>query len=72
MESREMLTTGQAAELLSIEPRTLESWRLRGVGPRYRKLGRLVRYSQRDLVEWTDAQTRTSTTAPAPTAGRVA
>ncbi len=58
-----MLTTQQAAELLAIEPRTLESWRLTGRGPRYRKLGRLVRYSQTDLVDWLDAQARTSTTA---------
>lgn len=33
-----------------VSPRTLQRWRLEGVGPTYVKLGRLVRYREADLV----------------------
>lgn len=47
-----LLTTQQTAEYCSISPRTLESWRASGQGPRYRKIGRLVRYEQFDVEHW--------------------
>jgi hypothetical protein len=34
---------------------------MRGLGPRYRKLGRAVRYAQADLDHWLQACSRTST-----------
>jgi excisionase family DNA binding protein len=53
-------TSGQAALLdgratadyLGVSPRTLEAWRLRGVGPAYVKLGGLRRYRRADLDAW--------------------
>lgn len=60
-----LITAGQTATLLGVRVSTLESWRLRGVGPRYRKLSRLVRYSEADVLAWIDAQTRTSTSQQA-------
>lgn len=43
------LTTQEAADLLSLSKRTLETWRITGNGPRYYKLGRAVRYSVIEL-----------------------
>ncbi|MDG2531031.1 helix-turn-helix domain-containing protein [Caulobacter endophyticus] len=52
--SGNLLTTAQAAEFLSMSQRTLEDWRLRGGGPRFRKLGRSVRYAPVDLQDFLD------------------
>lgn len=41
--------TKSAAERLSLKPGTLEVWRVQGKGPRYIKIGRLVRYDDDDL-----------------------
>lgn len=56
-----LVTTTQAAEILGIKPNTLEGWRVRGEGPRFRKIGRLVKYVESDLVAFIDRQTRHST-----------
>jgi hypothetical protein len=47
-----LLTTRDAARVLSLSPRTLERLRLSGDGPRYCKLRRSVRYRQCDLDAW--------------------
>lgn len=44
-----------------VSGRTLQRWRLEGIGPKFLKLGRLVRYRQSDLDRWVAAQLRTST-----------
>ena len=61
------LTTEQAAAYLGLSPNTLHRWRWSGHGPRYRKLGRSVRYMRADLDAWTDdcAQANTSEQATA-------
>jgi predicted DNA-binding transcriptional regulator AlpA len=41
-----------AAEYLGLSVATLRRWRVLGRGPRYRKLGSLVRYSVTDLERW--------------------
>lgn len=48
MEAPRMLNTREAAAYLRLRPQTLHEWRSRGVGPRYTKLGRAVRYR----TEW--------------------
>jgi predicted DNA-binding transcriptional regulator AlpA len=48
-------------ERTPVSQRTLQRWRLEGVGPKFLKLGRLVRYRKSDLDRWADAQLRTST-----------
>jgi len=53
--------TLEAAEILGVKPNTLEGWRTRGVGPRFRKIGSLVKYSENDLEDYIEAQTRRST-----------
>ncbi|WP_219017646.1 helix-turn-helix transcriptional regulator [Shewanella algae] len=40
---------------------TLEQWRYRKVGPKFIKVGKLVRYEESDLQEWLDQQKRTGT-----------
>jgi len=39
----------EAAELLGLHPQTLRNMRCRGEGPAYHKLGRAVRYLEKDL-----------------------
>ena len=61
-----LVTTPQAAEYLgSLKPNTLEIWRIQGIGPAYKKIGRLVRYSLDDLDAYLEAQTRRSTSETA-------
>lgn len=62
--AKTLLNTTQAAELLGLEPRTLECWRQRGDGPRYISISRrCVRYDLEDLYEWIDGQKTQSTSA---------
>jgi hypothetical protein len=56
-----LLTTMEAARLLSLSPRTLERLRLSGDGPRYCKLRRSVRYRQADLELWANQNSVAST-----------
>lgn len=59
------LDTDAAAARLGLKPRTLEVWRVRGTGPRFRKHGRSVRYLRADLDAWSDEQMRRSTSEAA-------
>jgi len=56
-----LLSQKHAARILSLSVRTLERHRLTGTGPRYARLGRLIRYRQNDLMEWVDQNLRNST-----------
>ena len=56
-----LLTTDEAAEVLGLSPQTLVRYRITGEGPRFRKIGRWVRYVPSDLDEWLDGCTREST-----------
>jgi len=60
-ESLVFLNTKAAAAFLGVSPRTLERWRWEGVGPRHRKHGARCLYSRDDLLSWSAAQTRRST-----------
>jgi hypothetical protein len=51
-EIRNLATTDEVATFLRKPPRTLEQWRYRGVGPRYVKAGRDVRYRWQDVETW--------------------
>lgn len=45
-----LLTTEEAADLLSVKPQTLRKWRMDGQGPEYYKLtNRLVVYERKAL-----------------------
>jgi len=57
-----LLNTHEAAEFLGgFKPKTLECWRTRGEGPPYRKIGRLVKYDESDLLSFIESGKRHST-----------
>jgi predicted DNA-binding transcriptional regulator AlpA len=56
-----LLSVAQVAELTGRSISTLEKDRLTGFGPRYVKLGRLVRYSPSDVLAWLAERVRQST-----------
>ena len=58
---KNLLTSEQAAEVLGLQPGTLQTYRTRGGGPRFRKIGRWVRYTPEDLQAWLDKCGRDST-----------
>ena len=55
------LTPKQVSEAYDIPLKTLEIWRYRGVGPRFHKFGRLVRYAVVDLTEFEQSSAHTNT-----------
>jgi len=61
-----LLTVNQAAAFLSCTPAALERWRRERRGPPYLKIGRLVRYTKRDLVTWLRSKRIYSPGAPTP------
>ena len=77
-DARDLLTTPEAASLISVSPRTLEGYRLRGGGPPFYRVGpRCVRYDVGDLLTWAKRQRLFSTsetdsnrpkTVPSPSA----
>ena len=42
----------EAAEMLGLHPQTLRNMRCRNEGPAYHKLGRAVRYLEKDLLTY--------------------
>lgn len=61
----QLVNQKQAAHALGISERTLERHRVGGTGPRWARLGRLVRYRLADLEEWVEKNLRLSTSEPA-------
>lgn len=57
-----MLDTKAAAQYLNLQPRTLENWRTKGIGPRYVQYStRMVRYHIAELDRWIDQNSKRST-----------
>ena len=48
-EPQKALTEHEAAGRLALSVKTLRDWRLRGVGPRFARFGRAVRYMSDDV-----------------------
>lgn len=65
-DSLALLDTAQVARLFGIEPISLRTWRLKGVGPRFLKLGRSVRYRRSDLEAYLEERTVSSTSQALP------
>ena len=51
-----LLTTQEAADVLTITVSTLNAWRCRGGGPPWLKIGQCVRYDLDELKIWIGAQ----------------
>jgi predicted DNA-binding transcriptional regulator AlpA len=52
------LTPPETARFLGIKEATLASWRCKGKGPRYVKVGGIVRYARADVDRWLAARRR--------------
>ena len=66
MNNEELFDDASAGEFLGgkvspISPRTLQRWRVEGVGPKWIKVGRLVRYRRSDLEAYLETRVRQST-----------
>lgn len=42
----------KAARILNVSIRTLKKWRMQGIGPRFVKQGRIIRYPLEGLRDW--------------------
>jgi len=49
-------TQEEAAAMIGVKPTTLATWRHKGRGPRYLKVGRSCFYLPSDIETWLDAQ----------------
>lgn len=58
-----LIDEAKAADFLCQSIRTIQKWRVNGFGPNFCKSGRSIRYRRRDLMEWTNARRRNSTSA---------
>lgn len=58
-----LIDEAKAADFLCQSVRTIQKWRVTGFGPKFCKSGRSIRYRRRDLMEWTNARRRASTSA---------
>jgi hypothetical protein len=62
--THELLTEKEVAELLRLRPRTLQDWRVRGIGmPFIRYTERGVRYRRRDVEAFIESREMSSTAA---------
>jgi hypothetical protein len=56
-------TPGDLTEFLSIPEKTLREWRSKGSGPRWRKVGKHIRYEPGVIRAWLDTLTGDDVTA---------
>jgi hypothetical protein len=59
-----LMTRKEAAEHLGFAPQTLARYAWLGKGPRFKKLGRLVRYTLDDLEAWIKEEGLTASSEP--------
>ncbi|PPJ24153.1 DNA-binding protein [Nocardia nova] len=50
------LTRSQVADRLQVPVKTLAQWAYQGRGPRFRRMGKHVRYLLADLIAWEQTQ----------------
>jgi len=62
------MDTREAAALLGLSPRTLDTYRCTGAGPSYYRLGGCVRYRETDLAAWDTGRRRPHGREAAPPA----
>lgn len=64
-EAQDIMRERAAADYLQVSMRTLQSWRVKGGGPCFLKLGRAVRYERKALDAWLAARRYENTAAVA-------
>ena len=52
-----LLTEVQTADVLRLSIRTLQAWRVKGIGPAFVQAGRAIRYRRCDVFAWIDLNT---------------
>lgn len=58
----ELLDTAKTAEILTVHPQTLATWRMIGEGPPFVRVGRKnIRYRASDVERWIEDNLRSST-----------
>ena len=56
-QDEDILTTPtELAKRLKVSPRTLQDWRSTGRGPKWIRVGKVVRYRARDIQFWLNSQ----------------
>ena len=66
------ITQSEAADILCVSPRTLETWRVKGIGPRYLQYSsRCIRYLTSEVLAWREGQIRRSTSDKNATSMRI-
>ncbi|MEV4270587.1 MULTISPECIES: helix-turn-helix transcriptional regulator [Micromonospora] len=53
-----MASLAEVAEYLGVSPQTLYNWRHKGIGPKSRKVGGLVKYRLADVDAWLESRSR--------------
>lgn len=54
------------SRMIGITTKTAETWRTRGFGPKFVKIGSLVKYRKSDISAWVDRRTVNSTSQKLP------
>lgn len=65
MNNRKLVSASEAADYLGLAEQTLTNWRYRGRGPRFYRVGQLVKYDRADLDAWLDENASDSQPATA-------
>jgi excisionase family DNA binding protein len=55
--TRSLASPREVSEYLRIPTHTLSQWRHRGIGPKFSRVGKHVRYRWSDVEAWIDQQT---------------
>ena len=55
-DTKQYLSTGEAADFLTLSARTLDRYRVKGTGPMFHRFGGRIRYLRADLLEWAMAR----------------
>lgn len=63
---RAFFTEIELADRWNLSVKALQSWRVKGDGPRFRKFGNRVRYALADVREFENASARDSTSSADP------
>lgn len=66
VENEDLIDQRAMSSMVGITTKTAETWRVRGFGPRYVKVGALVRYCKSDVRAWIESRTVRSTSEPLP------
>lgn len=61
MTADNLITPAELAERLRVSVAHLANWRYRGVGPKFVKMGKLVRYQESAVEEWLQDNTHQQT-----------